>query len=414
MTTKTQVQLSIMMFLEFFVWGSWYVTLSTYLNEIGFQGTDIGNSYSTVSLAAIIAPLFVGIVADRFFSAQRVLGVVHIVGGVVLYWASQVTSPGAFYWVLLLYSCCYMPTLAIANAVAFFQMDDPGKEFPKIRVLGTIGWIVAGLIIGFLKVEPTNIPLMIGAGSSVVLGLYAFTLPDTPPKAKGEPVSIGKLLGLDALKLMKDRSFAILIISSLLISIPLAFYFSFTNLFLNEAGMENAAAKMTLGQASEVIFLLLMPFFFVRLGVKRMILIGMFCWVARYVLFAFGNNQELVFMFYLGIILHGLCYDFFFVTGQIYVDKAAPSNVRASAQGLITLVTYGIGMYLGSVFSGVVVQNYEVVATGGEEVAGHLWKNIWLVPAALAAVVMVIFAIFFKDEEREEVKAAMKAEMGAA
>jgi len=414
MTTKTQVQLSIMMFLEFFVWGSWYVTLGTYLNEIGFQGTDIGNSYSTVSLAAIIAPLFAGIVADRFFSAQRVLGVVHIVGGAVLYWASQVTSPGAFYWVLLLYSCCYMPTLAIANAVAFHQMDDPGKEFPKIRVLGTIGWIVAGLIIGFLKVEPTAIPLLIGAASSVVLGLYSFTLPDTPPKAKGEPISVGKLLGLDALQLMKDRSFAILIISSLLISIPLAFYYSFTNLFLNEAGMENAAAKMTLGQASEVIFLLLMPFFFVRLGVKRMILIGMFCWVARYLLFAFGNNGDLVFMFYLGIILHGLCYDFFFVTGQIYVDKAAPSNVRASAQGLITLVTYGVGMYLGSVFSGIVVESYEVAAVGSEEVAGHLWKSICLVPAGLAAVVMVIFALLFKDEEREEVKAAMKAEMGAA
>lgn len=413
MTTKTQVQLSIMMFLEFFIWGSWYVTLGTYLTEIGFSGIDIGNMYSTVSLGAIIAPLFVGIVADRFLPAQQVLGIVHLVGGVTLYWASTVLEPAVFYWVLLLYAICYMPTLAIANAVAFNQLDNPGKEFPKIRVLGTIGWIVAGLIIGFLKVEPTNVPLLIGSGASFLLGIYAFTLPNTPPKAKGEPISVGKLLGFDALKLMKNRSFAVLVISSLLVSIPLAFYYAFANPFLNEVGMENAAAKMTLGQASEFFFLLLMPLFFVRLGIKKMILVGMFCWVARYLFFAFGNNEELVFMFYLGIILHGLCYDFFFVTGQIYVDKAAPASVRSSAQGLITLVTYGIGMYLGSIFSGIVVENYELTSAA-EGAVVHNWQSIWLVPAGLAAVVLVIFVIFFKDEEREDVKGAIRREMGGA
>ena len=399
MKTKTRIQLSVMMFLQFFIWGSWYVTMGTYLNEIGFQGTAIGNSYSTVNLAAIVAPLFVGMVADRFFEGQRVLAFLHFLGGLVLFWVSTIKDPTAFYWVLLLYSLCYMPTLAIVNAVAFYQMDDPEKEFPSIRVLGTIGWIVAGLVVGFLKVEPTEIPLQIGGGVSIAMGLFALSLPKTPPKAKGERVTVAKVLGFDALRLMKDRSFAVLIISSLLISIPLAFYYGFTNLFLNEQGMSNAAGKMTMGQMSEIVFMLLMPWFFRRLGVKKMILIGMFAWVARYILFAYGNNEELVAMFYLGILLHGICYDFFFVTGQIYVDKAAPEAVRNSAQGLITLVTYGIGMYLGSVYSGVVVESKEVLDAAGK-VVSHDWRHIWLVPAGLAAVVLLLFAALFRENKK--------------
>ncbi len=392
MQTNTRIQLSVMMFLQFFVWGTWYVTLGTYLGNIGFKGTEIGDIYSTVSLAAIIAPLFVGILADRFFPAQRVLGFMHLMGGVLLYFTSTMKSPSEVYWMLLLYSMCYMPTLAIANTIAFFQMDSPEKEFPAIRVLGTIGWIVAGIVIGLMKIEPTALPLQIGAGISLLLGIYSFTLPNTPPKAKGEAINIGKILGLDALKLMKDRSFAVLVISSLLISIPLSFYYNFTNPFLNESGMEYTATKMAIGgQGTEIVFLLLMPFFFRRFGIKWMIMIGMMCWIARYLMFAYGNNQELVFMFYIGILLHGLCYDFFFVTGQIYVDKAAPSSVRASAQGLITLVTYGLGMYIGSIISGRVV-DYFTVAQVKE------WTNIWLFPAVLAGVVLFIFTIAFREK----------------
>ncbi len=392
MHTKTRIQLSVMMFLQFFVWGTWYVTLGTYLGSIGFKGTEIGDIYSTVSLAAIIAPLFVGILADRFFAAQRVLGFMHLLGGVLLYLTSTMGSPSEVYWTLLLYSMCYMPTLAIANTIAFFQMDNPEKEFPSIRVLGTIGWIVAGVIIGLMKIEPTALPLQIGASISLLLGIYSFTLPNTPPKAKGEAVNVGKILGLDALKLMKDRSFAVLVISSLLISIPLSFYYNFTNPFLNESGMEYTATKMAIGgQGTEILFLLLMPFFFRRFGIKWIIMIGMMCWVARYLMFAYGNNQSLVFMFYIGILLHGLCYDFFFVTGQIYVDKAAPNAVRASAQGLITLVTYGLGMYIGSIISGRVVDYFTV-----EQVKA--WTNIWLFPALLAGIVLFIFTVAFREK----------------
>lgn len=398
MSTNTRVQLSIMMFFQFFIWGCWYVTMGTYFGEIGFQGSDVGNAYSTISLGAIFAPLFVGMIADRFFNAEHVLGALHLIGAGLLYWISTITTPSGVYWALLLYSLCYMPTLAIANAVAFNQMDNPEKEFPSIRVLGTIAWIIAGLIIGFMKIEPTATPFLIASGVSVLMGIYSFFLPATPPKGKGKKVSIGQLFGFDAIKLMKDRSFAVLIIGSLLVSIPLSFYYNFTNPYFNESGMVNAAAKMTMGQMSEILFLLLMPFFFKKLGVKKMIMFGILCWVARYLLFAYGNNEGLVFMFYAGIILHGLCYDFFFVTGQIYVDNEAPEEVRSSAQGLIALVTYGLGMYIGSVYSGYVVESQQIMSDAGE-IIGHHWWNIWMVPAGLAGVVLILFAIFFKDKE---------------
>ncbi|MEM9884677.1 MAG: nucleoside permease [Bacteroidota bacterium] len=403
MDKNIRLQLSIMMFLQFFIWGSWYVTLGSYLGEIGFQGTDVGNIYSTVSLAAIVAPLFVGMIADRFFAAQRVLAVMHLLGGVLLFMVSQVQTTSGVYWFLLLYSLCYMPTLAIANAVAFYQMKDPEKEFPSIRVLGTIGWIIAGVIIGLMKVELTAIPLKLGAVVSVITGIYAFTLPNTPPQAKGEKASAAKLLGLDALQLMKNRSFAVLVISSLLISIPLSFYYAFTNPFLNESGMEYTAAIMGVGgQGTEILFLLLMPFFFRKLGIKWMIAIGMFCWVLRYVMFAYGNNEELLFMFYIGILLHGLCYDFFFVTGQIYVDKAAPEETRSSAQGLITLVTYGIGMYIGSMVAGRVVDYYTIEGV-------KVWVNIWMFPAVLAAIVLGIFLVLFRENKQMKIEKEQEA-----
>ena len=397
MKTNMRIRLSIMMFLQFFVWGTWYATLGTYLGKIGFDGSEIGNIFSTVNLGAIIAPLFVGMIADRFFDAQKVLGFCHVVGAFLLYYTSTLTTPSGVYWILLLYSMFYMSTLAIVNTVSFYQMDDPAKEFPGIRVLGTIGWIVAGLLIGGMAIEDSNVQLQIGAMASLVLGIYSFFLPATPPKAKGEATTVWKLLGFDALKLMKDRSFAILVISSLLISIPLAFYYAFANPFFNEEGMVNAAGKMTMGQMSEILFMLLMPFFFKRLGVKKMILIGMFCWLARYILFAYGDNETLVWMFYLGIILHGICYDFFFVTGQIFVDNEAPEEVRSSAQGLIALVTYGVGMYIGSIIAGRVVEHYQIMDDAGK-IAGHDWWTIWMVPAVLAGVVLLVFAVAFKDK----------------
>jgi nucleoside transporter len=397
-------KLSMMMFLQFFVWGAYFVTMGTYLVQgLGFTGTEAALAYSTMPWGAIVAPFVIGMIADRFFAAQKLLGVLHLVGALLLYWVSTVTTPTAFFWVLLLYALCYNPTLALVNAIAFNQMTSPEKQFPAVRLFGTIGWIVAGLIVGWLRMEATATPLLIATGASVVFGLFAFLLPHTPPKSLGRRVTVRDVLGLDALSLMKDRSFAIFVLGSLLICIPLAFYYNFTNLFLNESGMENAAAKQSLGQVSEVLFMLVMPFFFRKLGVKWMLIAGMAAWAFRYLLFAFGNATDLVFMFYLGILLHGICYDFFFVTGQIYVDKAAPKEIQASAQGFITLVTYGVGMLIGSWVSGPVVDRY---ATKVGEAVSHDWTAIWLWPASMAFVIILLFAFFFDGGKAERNAAA--------
>ena len=392
MRLNTRIQLSAMMFLQFFIWGTWYVTMGTYLFKIGFNGVDIGQAYSAIPIGAIISPFFIGMIADKYFPAEKVLTVMHFIGGAILYWVSTVGTSEYFFWVLLLYALCYMPTLALVNAICFNQMKDPGVEFPNVRVLGTIGWIAAGMLIGFLKIEESNLPLRIASLISVLMGVYALALPKTPPKSRDEKVTVSDILGLEALKLMKEKSFAVFIVSSLLISIPLAFYYAFANPFLNEAGMENAAGKMTLGQWSELGFMILMPFFFARLGVKKMLLIGMLSWALRYVLFAMGNNDSLVFMFYLGILLHGICYDFFFVTGQIYVDKKAPKAIQAAAQGFITLITYGVGMLIGSWISGYVVDYYTV-----DEV--RQWGPIWYFPAIMAVVVSLLFWLLFREKE---------------
>jgi nucleoside transporter len=401
-----RARLSAMMFLQFFIWGAWFVTLGTYLLQgLQFTGTQTAQAYSTMPWGAIVAPFLVGMVADRFFAAEKVLGVLHLAGAVLLYLASTVTEPGTVFWVLIGYALCYNPTLALVNAVSFYQMTSPEKQFPAVRVFGTLGWIVAGFVVGLLlprwlgySVEATAIPLRIAAGCSIVLGLFCFALPHTPPKSLGHKVTVRDVLGLDALTLMKERSFAVFVIGSLLICIPLAFYYGFTNPFLNEQGVTGVAWKMTLGQMSEVVFMLVMPFFFVRLGVKWMLIVGMLAWAVRYLLFAFGNPAELIFMYYLGILLHGICFDFFFVTGQIYVDKTAPKAIQASAQGFITLITYGVGMLIGNWVAGPIVDRY--ARPVGDAVV-HDWTAIWLWPAAMAAVVIVLFAALFRESRAQ-------------
>jgi len=399
---NTRAKLSVMMFLQFFIWGAWYTTIAVYMTHHGME-TLTHWPYTVNPIAAIVAPFFLGLVADRYFATEKVLGILHLLGCVVMFVVPRATGvPTVFILLLLLYNLCYMPTLGLANSLAFHHIQSQEKQFPLIRVFGTIGWIVAGLIVSWLKVEPTAIPLLIATGASFVFGLFAFFLPHTPPKSLGRKVTVRDVLGLDALSLMKDRSFAIFVLGSLLICIPLAFYYNFTNLFLNESGMLNAAAKQSLGQVSEVLFMLVMPFFFRRLGVKWMLIAGMAAWAGRYLLFAFGNASELVFMYYLGILLHGICYDFFFVTGQIYVDKTAPKSIQASAQGFITLVTYGVGMLIGSWVSGPVVDRY---ATKLGEAVTHDWTSIWLWPASMAFVIILLFAFFF-DGGKAERKAA--------
>jgi len=399
MNTSIKARLGIMMFLQFFVWGAWFVTLGTYLGSIDFSGSQVGYTYLMNNIAAIISPFFIGMVADRFFHSQKVMGVLHILGAMVLFYASSITVAGPLILFLLIYNICYMPTLALVNTIAFNQMENPEKQFPAIRVWGTIGWIVAGLSISFFlapvyaNVEATNIPIKMAAIASALLGVYSFTLPGTPPKNVGKDITVGDILGLKAIRLMKDRSFLVFVLASLLISIPLAFYYSFTNMFLNDIGMINVAGKQSMGQMSEVIFMVLIPWFFVRLGVKKMLLLGMASWVLRYALFSLGDVGGTVWMLYLGILLHGICYDFFFVSGQIYVDKKADESIRASAQGFITLVTYGIGIGIGSIVSGNVVDMYTV--DGIKD-----WDTIWWIPAGFSLLVMAFFALTFKDTMR--------------
>ena len=389
---NVRTMLSVMMFLQYFTWGVWWVTLATYLEKtLAFSGTQVGLAYGAAAIAAMIAPFFVGMVADRFFATQHILAVLHLLGAAILYWASTVGHFSLFYPVLLLYFLCYMPTLALTNSISFHQMSNPERQFPGVRVLGTIGWIVAGQIVGWKHIEHLNVPMQLGASSSALLGLFCLALPHTPPKGAQEPITVRTLLGLDALRLMRQWPFTVFVIGSFLICIPLQFYYTWTNPFLNEIKVSEAASKMTYGQMSEIFFMLVMPLFFVRLGVKYMLLVGMLSWAARYLLFAYGNTDSQMWMLYLGILLHGICYDFFFVTGYIYVDKKAPVEIRAAAQGFLAFVTLGIGGFIGSWLSGRVVDAHKF-ADGT-----HDWRQIWLVPAVAAAVVTVLFALLFRD-----------------
>ncbi|MGI4804975.1 MAG: nucleoside permease [Janthinobacterium lividum] len=409
MTAAIRTKLSTMMFLEFFIWGSWFVTLGTFLgSNLKASGAESGAVFSTQSWGAIIAPFIVGLIADRYFNAEKILGILHLIGALLMYQMYNATNIGAFYPYVLSYMVLFMPTLALVNSVSFNQIENPEKEFSSIRIWGTIGWIVAGLLIsyifhwdskqdtenGFLK----NTFLMAGI-ASLVLGLFSFTLPKTPPKVSStEKITISDVLGLDALSLLKDRNFLVFFISSILICIPLAFYYQNANLFLSNIGVDNPTGKMTIGQASEVLFLLFIPVFFSRFGFKKTILVGMLAWALRYALFAYGNATNLSFMLIIGIALHGVCYDFFFVSGQIYTDSKAGEKYKSSAQGLITLATYGVGMLIGFAVAGLITDTYKL-ADGAIN-----WKMVWVIPAGIAAVVFLIFAFLFNDKSRSEIK----------
>jgi nucleoside transporter len=393
------------MFLEFFIWGAWFVTLGTFLNNnLNASGPETGAVFSTQSWGAIIAPFIIGLIADRYFNAEKILGVLHICGAILMYQMYNATDISVFYPYVLSYMILYMPTLALVNSVSFNQMQDPEKEFSSIRIWGTIGWIAAGLLISFMFHWDSqngvkegllkNTFLMAGIGS-IILGVFSFLLPKTPPKGAGDKITVSDILGLDALKLLKDKNFLIFFISSILICIPLAFYYQNANNFLTNIGVDNPTGKMTIGQASEVLFLLALPFFFKKFGFKKTILVGMLAWAVRYLLFAYGNAGELSFMLITGIALHGICYDFFFVAGQIYTNSKAGDKFKSSAQGLITLATYGIGMLIGFMVAGQITEIYKT--NGAED-----WKMIWLIPAGIAFVVFLIFALLFNDKTKTE------------
>jgi nucleoside transporter len=399
---SVRAKLSTMMFLQFFIWGAWYTAIAVYMTSHGMEKLTHW-PYTVNPIAAIAAPFFLGLVADRFFATEKVLGVLHVLGGVVMFAVPQaVGSPLVFILLLLVYNLCYMPTLGLANSLAFHHIQSQEQQFPLIRVFGTIGWIVAGLSIDFVLgpligagpvPEQTALPIYATATASLVLGLFAFSLPHTPPPGAGQRVSLRSIVGLDALTQLGDRAFYVFIAASLLLCIPLAAYYNFTQIFLGNAGIKNIQATQSLGQMSEVVFMLLMPLFFARLGVKRMLMVGMGAWTLRYALFALAAPGAIFWLIAIGILLHGVCYDFFFVTGQIYVDKKSTPAVRGQAQGFLVLVTYGVGMFIGAQVAGNV---YNRILGSATSLTLVQWPNFWVLPAGFAAVVLILFTLLFR------------------
>ena len=404
MITLIKIQLSFMMFLQFFIWGGWFVTLGTFLgNNLNATGGQIAMAFSTQSWGAIIAPVFIGLIADRYFNAEKILGILHLLGSGLLLLMSQTNDFSVFYLYVFSYMLLYMPTLALVNSVSFNQMNDTASEFPLIRTFGTIGWIISGVVISYVFSWDTQDSITSGALSntfkmvalaSLILGAFSFSLPRTPPYGNDQKsFSLKSALGWDALKLLKDGNFLLFFIASVLICIPLAFYYQQANPFLVELGMNNPTAKMALGQVSEVLFMLLLPTFFIRFGFKKTILVGIMAWVVRYLLFAYGDVGEKAYMLIIGILLHGICYDFFFVSGQIYTDFKAGEKVKSAAQGLITLATYGVGMLIGFWIAGKVSDAF-LIQTGQ-----HDWDTIWKFPALFALGVFLLFLLIFKNEK---------------
>ncbi len=400
MAFSIRARLSAMMFLNYVIWGAWYVTLSTYLtNTLHFTGIQAGAVFGTTALASMISPFFVGLVADRFLSTERVLATLHFLGAILLWQLARVQSFGSVYALLLAYCLCYFPTIALTNSLTLQHVKDAGRDFPLIRVFGTLGWIAIGVAVGSMAIEQSATPFLLASAASVAMGLFSLVLPHTPPGAKGQAFSIRHVLGLDALVMLKDKSFLVFAIASVLACIPLTFYFSFTNDYLNDVHVANAAGKMTLGQASEVGMMLAMPFVLRHMSVKGVLTVGLAAWTVRYTLLAYGDNGIRVWMFYVAILLHGVCYDFFFMTGQLYTDQQAPAHLRSAAQGFITFMTYGVGMYAGSLISG---HALDFFTTGSAAAAVRDWKTFWLSSAAGTSVILLIVAAMFRSRARIE------------
>lgn len=393
MTQSVRIRLMIMMFLQFFCWGAWYGQMSKYMfTQLNATGDQVGNAYTAFSIAMIISPFFIGMIADRFFSAQKVLGVLNLLGAVILFFLSKVTDASSFFWLIFAYCLTFAPTISLTSSIAMRQMTASNKDFPAIRVMGTVAWIVVTNIIGFYALGDKVAIFQIAMISALVVGVFSFFLPDTPPTSN-KNVSFSQIIGVDAFRLLKNRSFLIFFISSILICIPLSFYYAMANPSLTDAGMANVENKMSLGQFSEVFFMLLIPFFFRKYGVKWILVAGLIAWIIRFVCFGYGNVESAEWMLYLAILLHGICYDFFFVSGMIYTDLKAGETIKSQAQGLITLATYGIGMGIGSKLAGIVTDIYTV-----NEVKN--WTSIWMVPAYISVAVLLLFFIFFRDNEK--------------
>jgi nucleoside transporter len=396
------IRLKLMMFLNYVIWGAWYVTITSYLTStLKFSGDQAGAIFGTFALACMISPFFVGLVADRFFSTEKVLAVLHLLGAVLLYLMTQVTSFAGIYGIMLGYCICYCPTIALTNSLTLRNIKNAGDEFPLIRVYATLGWIFIGVIVGWLHLETSATQFLLAAAASVAMSLFCLTLPHTPPADQGEPITVRTVLGLDALVMMKRPAFLIFVVASVLACIPLTFYFSFTGAYLEELKFGNVAGKMTLGQVSEVGAMLLMPLIFRKFSLKAIMLGGLFAWSVRYALLAYGDTGGLAWMFFLAILLHGICFDCFFMTGQLYTDQEAPPKLRSSAQGLLAFLTYGVGMYIGSRLSGVAVDYF---TTGKGETAHRNWNGFWLSSAIGAFAIFLLVAVFFHSSGKIRAK----------
>jgi len=398
-------RLAFMMFLNYVIWGAWYVTIDTYLrNSLHFSGTEAGTVFGTTALASMISPFFVGLIADRFLATERVLAILHLLGALFLYLVTRASSFGAVYGLMLLYCICFFPTIALTNTLALRQIKDASREFPIIRMFATIGWIAVGQAIGLMRIETSSTQFLLAVCASVAMSLYSLTLPHTPPTGRGQAITVRALLGIDALVMMKERTYLVFVIASVLACIPLTFYFSFTNAYLNDVGVLNAAGKMTLGQVSEVGVMLMMPFIFRRVTVKAVLVLGLFCWSLRYGLLAYGNAGALIWMFYVAILLHGFCFDFFFMTGQLYTDQEAPAHLRGTAQGFLTFLTYGVGMFIGSLLSGGALDYF---TTNGGGVAKTNWQAFWTSCGLGAFVILLVVAVFFQSQAKVQPKASV-------
>ncbi len=431
MRTNTRVLLSVMMFLQLFVWGAWFATLGAALAGNGLAD-QIGGAFGSAPIAAIIAPLFLGVVADRFFNSEKTMGVLHLIGGCLMFLAPGLMARGdgeTLIWVFIGHMLCYMPTLGLSNTIAFANIDDQNK-FPALRVWGTIGWIAAGLIVGGLGWSSSPNIFTLAGVSGLILGVFCFFLPSTPPPAKGKPIDLNALLMLDAFKMLANIPFLVFIACSTLICIPLAYYYAVTSNYLTHIGYSAAGSTMTLGQMSEILFMILIPFFYRRLGVKMMILVGMFAWIARYALFSFGAPEQITWMILLGVLLHGVCYDFFFVTGFMYTDNKASKEIKGQAQSMLVFFTQGVGMFFGFKVAGAkfgstvtnatplteampAAEPFTFLESFGKmfvvdkpEIPGTLfadtmmqWKEFWMFPCLMAIVITVIFFVSFWDKD---------------